>query len=35
MADKFIEQNSITKMREESGLGVDDIITLIEKNIIL
>ncbi len=33
MADKFIEQNSITKMREESGLGVSDIVALIEKNI--
>jgi 1-deoxy-D-xylulose-5-phosphate synthase len=33
MADKFIEQNSIAKMREQSGLGVDNIVSLIVQNL--
>ena len=35
MGDKFIEQNSIAKMREESGLGVDNIVSLIVQNLSL
>ncbi len=33
MDDKFIEQNSIAKMREESGLGVNNIVSLIVQNL--
>jgi hypothetical protein len=29
MADKFIEQNDIKTMRSLSGIGVDDILDLI------
>ncbi len=32
MADKFIEQNDIKTMRNLSGIGVDDILDLINKN---
>ena len=31
MADKFIEQNDIKTMRNLSGIGVDDILDLINK----
>jgi hypothetical protein len=33
MDDKFIEQNSIAKMREESDLGVNNIVSLIVQNL--
>ena len=31
MADKFIEQNDIKTMQNLSGIGVDDILDLINK----
>lgn len=33
MADKFIEQNSIVKMRQEAGIGVENIVEMVSKNI--
>lgn len=29
MADKFVEQNSVSKMRDEAGLGVNDLLRII------
>lgn len=32
MADHFVEQNSISAMRSEAGIGVDEIMRLVENN---
>ncbi|NBV06590.1 MAG: 1-deoxy-D-xylulose-5-phosphate synthase [Proteobacteria bacterium] len=33
MNDKFIEQNKIDAMRDEAGIGVEDLLTVIQKNL--